>query len=109
MASDADDAAIKMTATVINSEIKHDLTTDTDWNCDGSGETATCTRSWDADQFDGTGETFFENDNLVLKKSISASCKTTKVEDVIVCLKQGHNLEFKCSYPLKTTTVSNTY
>ena len=109
MASDAPDAPIQMTATIKNSEIKYDLTEDSDWSCTESGdkENAICTRSWNADQFNGAGETTFEEDNLVLKKIISATCKTEKIDNVSVCLEEGHTIEFKCIYPLKVTTVSN--
>ena len=110
MASDAPDAPIQMTATIKNSEIKYDLTQDSDWFCTESSdkENAICTQSWNADQFNVEGETTFEEDNLVLKKTISTTCKTENIDNVSVCLEEGHTLEFKCTYPLKVTTLSNT-
>ena len=86
MASDAPDAPIQMTATVTNSEIEPDLTQDNEWSCTESTnkEDAICTRTWSADQFGSEGETLFEDNTLVLKKVISASCKTEKVDDVTV-------------------------
>ena len=70
MASDAPDAPIQMTATIKNSEIKYDLTQDSDWSCTESDdkENTICTQSWNVDQFNAEGETTFEEDNLVLKK-----------------------------------------
>merc|ERR1712113_688193 len=109
MQSADDDSPIEMTATVTNSEIKHDLTTDGDWTCSGEGDSATCSRSWGATEFTGSGETTFDANNLVLKKSITAGCKTANVDDIDVCIQEGHSLEFICKYPLGETTVSNTY
>ena len=110
MASDAPDAPIQMTATVTNKEIETDLTQDNEWSCTETTNKndALCTRTWSADQFSSEGETTFEDDALVLKKTISADCKAKKIDEVTVCLKKGHNLEFKCRYRLQTTTVGNT-
>ena len=109
MASDAPDAPIQMTATVTNSEVEYDLTTDNDWSCRESTnkEEAICTRTWTADQFDSEGETTFEDDTLILKKTITENCQRKTVDGITLCLDKGHNLEFKCSYLLKTTTVVN--
>ena len=112
MASEAEDAEIQMTATVNNNEIKHDLTMDGDWSCVGEDENAVCTRSWGVSEFTQDGEDpeiTFDADNLILKKSVAAGCKTAKVDDVTVCLQKGHKLDFTCTYPLGTTTVTNTY
>ena len=110
MASNAPDAPIQMMATVNNNEIETDLTQDNAWSCTESidKENAICTRAWNADQFGSEGEMTFEDDALVLKKTISANCKTKKIDEVTVCLEKGHNLEFKCRYRLQTTTVFNT-
>jgi len=109
MQSDADDSPIEMTATVTNSEIKHDLTTDSDWSCSGAGDDATCTRSWGADAFTGAGETTFDATHLILTKTVAAGCTQTNVDGVDVCIQEGHSLEFKCKYPLGETTVSGTF
>ena len=108
MASDAPDAPIQMTATVTNNEIETDLTQDNAWSCTSDKEDAICTRTWSADQFGSEGEITFEDDYLVLTKTISAHCKAEKVDEVTVCLEKGHNLEFKCRYQLETKTVDNT-
>ena len=110
MASDAPDAPIQMTGTITNSEVQSDLTQDNEWSCTESAnkENAVCTRTWNVDQFGSEGEMKFEDDALVLRKTIAAKCKAEKVDGVTVCLKKGHNLEFKCRYQLKTTTVANT-
>ena len=109
MASDAPDAPIQMTATITNSEIESDLTQDNNWSCSKATnkEDAVCTRVWNADQFGSEGETTFEDDALILKKTISANCKNKKIDGVTVCLEEGHNLEFKCRYLLQTTTVTS--
>ena len=100
-----DDSPIQMTVTVDNSEIKYDLTTDTDWDCNSGS----CTRSWTADKFDGEGEMTFTSTHLILKKQISQECKSAEVDGVKVCLQQGHSLDFVCKYPLDTQTLTNTY
>ena len=109
MQSNADDSPIEMTATVTNSEVKEDLTADSDWTCAGAGATASCTRSWGATEFTGTGEKIFDSTHLILKKTISAGCKKTKVDNIDVSIQEGHSLDFTCKYPLEETTVSNTY
>jgi len=109
MQSDADDSPIEMTATVTNSEIKHDLTADSDWSCSGAGDDATCTRSWGADAFTGAGETTFDATHLILTKTVAANCQQTNVDGVDVCIQEGHSLEFKCKYPLGETTVTGTF
>ena len=101
-----DESPIQMTATIANSEIKYDLTEDNDWSCDSDGQ---CTRSWRVDKFTGDGEKTFTDSHLVLKKRIAQECKDTKVDDVTVCIEEGHALEFICKYPLDTQTVKNTY
>ena len=110
MASDAPDSPVQMTVTIVNSEVESDLTREKEWSCteSTSKEDAVCTRVWNADQFGSEGETIFEDDALILKKTISANCKTEKVDEVTVCIGKGHHLEFKCRYPLKVTTVANT-
>jgi len=109
MQSDADDSPIEMTATVTNSEIKHDLTTDGDWTCSGAGDDAVCTRKWGAAAFTGAGETSFDATHLILTKTVAAGCTQTNVDGVDVCLQEGHSLEFKCKYPLGETTVHSTF
>jgi len=103
---DANNSPIEMIATVNNDEIKHDLTTDKDWSC----KSGVCTRSWKPSEFTGQGEMYYEGDtNLVLKKSIEAACKSTKVDGVNVCLQEGHKIDFTCKYPLGTRTIKNTF
>ena len=109
MASNAPDAPIQMTATVKNSEVKHDLTLDNEWSCNETTnkEDAICTQVWNADQFGSEGETMFKGNALILKKTISEKCKPQMIDGADVCLEEGHNLEFKCIYPLQITTVFN--
>ena len=107
MESQLDDSPILMTATIANSEIKYDLTADTDWTC--SSSTGDCTRSWTVDKFNGEDETTFTESHLILKKRIAQECKDTKVGDVTVCIEQGHTIDFTCKYPLDAQTVKNTF
>ena len=112
MASDAADAPIQMTATITNSEVESDLTQDNEWSCTKppNKEDAICTQTWNIEQFNSFyGEAWFEDKSLVLQKTVSVNCKATKVDGVTVCLEEGHNLEFKCRYPLETTSVSNSF
>ena len=110
MASDAADAPIQMTATITNSEVESDLTQNNEWSCTkpANKEDAICTQVWNADQFRSEGETIFEDNALILKKAISEKCKPQMIDGTNVCLEEGHNLEFKCIYPLQITTVFNT-
>jgi len=85
------------------------LTTDGDWTCSGTGDAAICTRKWGADAFTGTGETSFDSTHLILTKTVAAGCKQTNVDNVDLCLREGHSLEFKCKYPLGETTVKSTF
>ena len=109
MLSEADpESPIQMTATIDNVDIKYDLTEDNDWTC--NSETGQCTRSWSVDQFDSDeGEKTFTDGNLILKKRVAQECKDTKVDDVTICIAEGHDLEFICKYPLETQTVKSTY
>ena len=107
MESQLNDSPILMTATIANSEIKYDLTEDTDWKCDSS--TGDCTRSWTVDKFTGEDEKTFTEGHLVLKKRIAKECEDTTVDDVTVCIEEGHALEFICKYPLDAQTVKNTF
>ena len=107
MESQLDDSPILMTATIANSEIKYDLTADTDWTC--SSSTGDCTRSWTVDKFNGEDEKKFTESHLVLKKRIAKECKETKVGDVTVCIKEGHTIDFTCKYPLDAQTLKSTF
>ena len=113
MASDAPDAPIQMTATVTNSEVEYDLTTDNDWSCRESTnkEEAICTRTWTADQFDSEGETTFEDDTLILKKTITENCQRKTVDGITLCLEKGHNLEFNAATfsKLQPSTILSTF
>merc|ERR1711937_449821 len=104
MESDADDAKIQMTATVLESEVARDLTED--------GFTLTngvYTKVWTAGQFTSADMSVDDSGDLVLSKQVSKSCSTTNVDGVDVCIATGHTLDFKCTYGLGTKTVHSTF
>ena len=90
MESDAVDAKIQMTATVLKNEIERDLKDDGFTETDG-----VYTKIWTADQFSADEMSLNADGDLVLAKKVTRGCVKTEVDDTTLCIGTGHTLDFK--------------
>ena len=95
MESDAVDAKIQMTATVLKSEIERDLKEDGFTETDG-----VYTKIWTADQFSADEMSLNADGDLVLTKKVTKGCIQTEMDDVTLCISTGHTLDFKVLWRL---------
>ena len=90
MESDAVDAKIQMTATVLKSEVERDLKEDGFIEANG-----VFTKIWTADEFSADDMSLNPDGDLVLTKKVTKGCIQTEMDDVTLCISTGHTLDFK--------------
>ena len=85
MESDAVDAKIQMTATVLKSEVERDLKEDGFIEANG-----VFTKIWTADEFSADDMSLNPDGDLVMTKKVTKGCIQTEMDDVTFWISTGH-------------------